>query len=97
MSLIELLGESGRLVVVGDDDQALYAQLRDSDPNHIRARHRTDNYACFSLPYCRRCTRVIVEAIDDIVRKAGTIGHLGNGYGLQSRYSGATRAGSDTC
>jgi superfamily I DNA/RNA helicase len=76
VSLIELLGQDSRLVVAGDDDQALYAQLRSSDPNHIRTRYGIDSYANFNLPFCMRCTRVIVEAVDDIVRKAGTIGRL---------------------
>jgi ATP-dependent DNA helicase UvrD/PcrA len=76
VSLIELLGKHCRLVVAGDDDQALYALLRDADPDHIRARYGTEGYECFKLPYCQRCTRVIVECIADIVEKAKAAGYL---------------------
>jgi len=69
-SLLSLLATRSPIVIVGDDDQSLYIQLRDSSPEHIRARYAESEYAHFALPFCMRCTDVIVRAVGDIVAAA---------------------------
>ena len=65
-------------MVAGDDDQSLYTDLKQADPQHIRQRHGDKNgeYAAFPLPFCSRSTRVIVEAANDVVTKAKENGLL---------------------
>jgi superfamily I DNA/RNA helicase len=38
-SIIDLLSEKNQIVIAGDDDQALYSQLRSASWDHIRARY----------------------------------------------------------
>jgi superfamily I DNA/RNA helicase len=77
VSLIDLLGTKSPMLLVGDDDQALY-DFKSASVKHIRERHGDQNggYACFNLPYCSRCTRVIVDAINDVITGASRDGHL---------------------
>lgn len=77
VSLIELLAENSPILLAGDDDQALY-DFKDASPEHIRERHgnKTSGYAAFTLPYCSRCTRVIVDAANDVIASAIRNGHL---------------------
>jgi superfamily I DNA/RNA helicase len=79
VSLIDLLTEKSPILLAGDDDQALYV-FKSADPEYIRQRHSDKNidYASFSLPFCSRCTKVIVEATNDIINKAMEIGLLQN-------------------
>ncbi len=66
VALIELLADFNPILITGDDDQSLYQSLTGADPRHIRKRFEDDSeYETFTLPYCSRCTRVIVEAIND--------------------------------
>lgn len=78
VSLIDLLARRSPVLLAGDDDQALYESLKDASPRHIRERHcgDVDDYACFSLPFCSRCTRVIVDATNDIITGARRVGLL---------------------
>ena len=64
--------------MVGDDDQALYDDLKSASVEHIRKRYDKNNgsYETFTLPHCRRCTRVIVEAANDILKTAVKSGLL---------------------
>lgn len=77
VSLIDLLAEKSPVLLAGDDDQALYA-FKSASPEHIRERHDAGNedYESFSLPYCSRCTKVVVEAVNDIIDTASNNGHL---------------------
>jgi ATP-dependent DNA helicase UvrD/PcrA len=77
VSLIDLLSEKSPVLIVGDDDQALY-DFKSASTEHIRQRHGDENaeYASFTLPYCSRCTRVIVEAINDMIVGAARDGYL---------------------
>ena len=77
VSLIELLSEKSPVLLAGDDDQALYA-FKSASAEHIRNKHgdTCTDYASFSLPYCSRCARVIVEAANDIIAKATENGLL---------------------
>lgn len=69
-ALLDLLATRSAIVIAGDDDQALYSQLRSSSPEFIRARYAAGEYARFELPFCMRCTEVIVRAVGDIVANA---------------------------
>ena len=54
------LSESNNILIAGDDDQALYCDLRGSDPNYIRRLWGTSDYEKFELPLCFRSTKAIV-------------------------------------
>ncbi len=68
--IIEDLAHRNKIVIAGDDDQALYSQLRDANWDYIRRLCSRAEYEVFELPYCMRCTRVIVDAISDIIEQA---------------------------
>jgi superfamily I DNA/RNA helicase len=70
VSLIELLAQRSPVLIAGDDDQALY-DFKQATPAHIRRLHGDGSgYEKFNLPICSRCTRVIVDAANDIVSAA---------------------------
>jgi superfamily I DNA/RNA helicase len=69
-AVIDLLAETSSIVVAGDDDQALYSQLRGASWDHIRARYRSGNYEIFELPFCMRCPEVVVGAVNDVIGSA---------------------------
>ena len=68
--LINLLSQRSPVLIAGDDDQALYSQLRDSTWEHIRALRRGGDFDVFDLPFCMRCPKVIVDAVNDVLRRA---------------------------
>jgi len=80
VSFIDLLSEKSPVLLAGDDDQALY-DFKSASTEHIRSRHNDKSlgFESFNLPFCSRCTRVIVEAANDVVRAA-----ISNGF-LQGR------------
>ena len=69
-AFIDLLAETSPIMIVGDDDQALYSQLRDSSWDYIRSLHRGGEYEKFELPYCMRCPKVVVDAVRDVITRA---------------------------
>ncbi len=77
VSLIDLLAEKSPILLVGDDDQALY-EFKSASTRHIRERHskKIPDFESFILPYCARCTQVIVEAANDIIGSAEKSGFL---------------------
>lgn len=78
VSLIDLLAKKSPVLLAGDDDQALYESLKCASAKHIRERHTEESaaYACFTLPYCSRSTRVIVDTANDIIARAKDNGLL---------------------
>jgi superfamily I DNA/RNA helicase len=78
VALIDQLASRSPVLLAGDDDQALYETLKGASPRHIRQRHANaaSGYQNFTLPYCSRCTRVIVDATNDIVSSAVRAGCL---------------------
>lgn len=74
--VIDVLGSGSPLLVAGDDDQALYSQLRDASCEYIRGLRLAGNFEVFSLPFCMRCPQVIVDAVGDIVQGARRRGLL---------------------
>ncbi len=75
-AFIDLLASRSPILIVGDDDQALYSQLRGSTHEFIRRLHRSGDYECFELPFCLRCPKPVVEAINDVVARAKARGNL---------------------
>lgn len=75
-SVIRLLGTHSPLVIAGDDDQALYSQLRDASWDYIRELSLDDEFEVFELPFCMRCPKVVVEAVNDIIKKARELHRL---------------------
>ncbi len=73
---IAFLSNIGPILIAGDDDQALYSQLRSATPQFIRELHSSGSFSCFSLPYCMRCTEVIVEAVNDLLNAATAHGKM---------------------
>lgn len=78
VSLIDLLASKSPVLLAGDDDQALYETLTSASAKYIRERHAGESagYRSFTLPYCSRSTRVIVDATNDIIRCAKEKGLL---------------------
>lgn len=72
ISLIDLLAEKSPVLLAGDDDQALYEDLKSASAKYIRERFSENctDYESFTLPHCRRCTSVIVNAVNDIITSA---------------------------
>lgn len=63
-------------LIAGDDDQAIYQSLRNAHPSYIRDKHASSTHESFELPYCGRCTRVLVEATNYFVDRAQAHGLL---------------------
>ena len=73
--LLSLLAERSPVLIVRDDDQSLY-DFKHARPVDIREKHASGEFATFPLPYCSRCTRVIVSAYSNVVEKAQAEGYL---------------------
>lgn len=82
---IELLGSKSPVLVAGDDDQALYMNLKYASPDFIRGLATDGSYVTFELPFCSRCTEVVVAAVNAVVAKAIEIGALENRLAKQFR------------
>ena len=66
VAFIDELQKNSPILVVGDDDQAVYS-LRNSSPVHLREKFQSGEYETFELPFCSRCPRVIVDATSSFV------------------------------
>jgi superfamily I DNA/RNA helicase len=75
VAFIDLLADVNPILIVGDDDQALY-ERKQASPEFIRALAQSALYERFELPFCSRCPEVVVDAVDKIVAKAQTEGLL---------------------
>jgi ATP-dependent DNA helicase UvrD/PcrA len=75
-TFIELLATKSRVLAAGDDDQALYSNLRYASPQYIRDLANGDEYEQFALPFCSRCTEVVVAAVNDVIATATGSGDL---------------------
>lgn len=66
--LVDVLAERNEIVIVGDDDQALYA-FKGSSPTFIREKHDSlnTNFESHTLRFCSRCTEVIVKYFHGLV------------------------------
>lgn len=75
--LIDSLAQASAVLIAGDDDQALYG-FKGSSPRFIRDLAIEEEVEQFDLPYCSRCTEVVVEAVKQIVVEAQRRGNLAN-------------------
>jgi len=75
VAFIAALADHNPTLIVGDDDQALYA-FRDASPEAIRDLASDASYAKFELPFCTRCTSVIVASLHSVVTRAQAEGLL---------------------
>jgi len=78
VAFIDEIIKSNPVLIVGDDDQALYEKLKNASAEQIRLKAKDPNFEKFELPYCSRCTQVIVDAVHDLTGKAKTINKLQN-------------------
>ena len=74
--VIEALAKASPIVIAGDDDQALYSQLRNASWDHIRNLNHAGEYEVFMLPFCMRCPKAVVEAVNDVLRRANQLTRL---------------------
>ncbi len=74
--VIDALAERSPILIAGDDDQALYSQLRDASWDHIRLLSKAGEYEVFKLPFCMRCPKVVVDAVNDVLTKAEELDRL---------------------
>lgn len=74
-TLIGLLAINSPIIIVGDDDQSLYG-WKFADPGYIRSKHESTKYEKLDLPYCFRCSNVIVRTYNDIIQYAKSKGYL---------------------
>lgn len=66
VAFIDELQKNGPILIVGDDDQAVYS-LRNSSPVHLREKYQSKAYETFELPFCSRCPRVVVDATSSFI------------------------------
>jgi superfamily I DNA/RNA helicase len=84
-TLIDLLAKKSPILIVGDDDQSLYG-WKHANPEEIRAKRKSSDYESFELPYCSRCTRVIIDAFNCVVKQAKMKGLLKKRPGRPFKY-----------
>lgn len=84
--VIEALANASPIVIAGDDDQALYSQLRNASWEHIRNLNHAGEYEVFMLPFCMRCPKPVVEAVNDVLRKANELTRLAGRIDKPYRY-----------
>jgi superfamily I DNA/RNA helicase len=74
-SFIAVLATRSPVLIAGDDDQALY-DFKNASARYIRELFVDSTYEKFELPYCSRCTAVIVAAVNDAIAAATANGNL---------------------
>jgi superfamily I DNA/RNA helicase len=85
-SFIELLASKSSIVIAGDDDQALYSQLRSSSQKFIRNLCLGGTYEVFELPFCMRCPDAVIRAVNAIIGEVEKRGYLKNRIKKPFRY-----------
>ncbi|MDD4875042.1 MAG: AAA family ATPase [Candidatus Pacebacteria bacterium] len=74
-SFINLLATKNKILIAGDDDQALY-KFRFAEKKFIRDLRKNTDFQFFPLPFCSRCSPVLVDATNYFVKKAQMDGLL---------------------
>ena len=77
VAFISELSKKGDILIVGDDDQAVYDN-RNASPNHLRAIFKSAGYDKFALPFCSRCPQAIVDVTNRIIQRAQAAGYFKN-------------------
>jgi superfamily I DNA/RNA helicase len=75
VEFIDQLATVSPTLIVGDDDQALYG-FKHASPEFLRRLATGGVYERFELPYCSRCTAVLVDAVNRVVQVAHENGLL---------------------
>ena len=75
VGVIEAFEAANRMLIVGDDDQSIY-KFRQASPAHLRDKATDTKYIRFPLPYCTRCTEVIIATSDAVIESAQNHGFL---------------------
>ena len=75
VAFINELEKKGNILIVGDDDQAVY-DGRCASPNHLREKFNSGDYKPFELPFCSRCPEVIVSVTNAFLSNAQAKGFL---------------------
>lgn len=75
VAFINELSKKGDILIVGDDDQAVYGQ-RNASPTYLRDIHKSPEFEKFELPFCGRCPEAIVTATNSIIQQAEKTGHF---------------------
>lgn len=75
-AIIDALSGTSPILIAGDDDQALYSQLRNASWEHIRGLSKAGEYEVFTLPFCMRCPKVVVDAVADVLMRAQELDRL---------------------
>jgi hypothetical protein len=74
-SIIDQLAEVSPTLIAGDDDQALYG-FKHASADYLRDLVGSGRYERFELPFCTRCTEVLVDATHRVVERAQAAGLL---------------------
>lgn len=76
VEFLEQLGTVNRLLIAGDDDQALYS-FKQASAVYLRKLQQPDSgFESFSLPYCSRCTEPVIGATRMVIDRAQKLGLL---------------------
>ena len=75
VEFINELEKRGSILIVGDDDQAVYDK-RSASPDYLRQKYNSGLYKTFTLPFCSRCTQVVVDATNSFIKNAVLNGYL---------------------
>lgn len=67
---VNLISNQAPIIITGDDDQSIYEEFRLADPSYIQKLYYGPDYENHELPFCMRCTEVIVGATKEIIQKA---------------------------
>jgi superfamily I DNA/RNA helicase len=74
-TLIDYLSQQNPILIVGDDDQSLYA-FKYANPSDIRFKFNSELFRSYNLPYCSRCTKVTIDAFERVIQNAQSQGFL---------------------
>ena len=77
VAFIDELQKKSPILIVGDDDQAVYSK-RCSSPDYLREKYYSGDYEIFELPFCSRCPRVVVEGTNAFMESSIRLGSLAN-------------------
>jgi superfamily I DNA/RNA helicase len=71
-TIIDMMAQTGSLMVIGDEDQSIYATLRYAQPEGIRNfRDSHPGAQDLALTICRRCPTTVVEMANSLIRFNG--------------------------
>ncbi len=75
-SIIRIISKNNKILIAGDDDQALYT-FKDSNPDYIRKLWENPEFSQFNLPFCYRCTDVVINSfkyfLDKVQKEEGLL------------------------